>query len=99
MENPKKCLFTCMFWDEDKKLLFLGDELGHVHVANVYMGKSMTITKRLLCGLTEQDEDMKEIASASTKIKKLSIYRSGKQRILHLLTERGMYAFEIKMGQ
>lgn len=45
MENPKKCLFTCMCWDEEKKLLYLADELGYVHVAYVYMGAGMTITK------------------------------------------------------
>ena len=102
MENPKKCLFTCMFWDEEKKYLFLGDELGHIHIANVYMGKSATVTKRLLTTFAEAEKEenpSKEIPTGSTKIKKISIYRSGKQRILHILTERGMHAFEIKMGQ
>jgi len=26
MPNPNKCLFTAMCWDDEKKLLYLGDE-------------------------------------------------------------------------
>ena len=48
MENPKKCLFTCMAWDDEKKLLFLADEQGYIHIANVYMGAGSTITKKVV---------------------------------------------------
>ena len=106
MENPKKCLFTCMAWDDEKKLLFLGDEQGYIHIANVYMGASMTITKKIVATELEasQDETLNAGAtSSSVKILDISIHKSGpigkQQKILLCLTERQILAFEIKMGQ
>lgn len=60
-----------MAWDEDKKLLYLGDEKGWVHVAFVYMGSSNTISKHILSRPSKPTAPGGDI-----KIKSIEIHRS-----------------------
>lgn len=48
MQNPNKCLFTSIAWDEKHKLLYISDETGCVYIANVYMAEKFTIKKQLM---------------------------------------------------
>ena len=83
MENKYKVCFTCMCWDLEENFLYLGDELGYVYIANIYMGKEYTTEKKLCDG----------------KIKKINIFETGnKQFVLLCFTERGMYSFQIVTG-
>jgi hypothetical protein len=62
-----------MAWDEDKKLLYLADEKGWIHVAPVYMGSSMTNCKHLLYNKANPTAPGGDI-----KIKSIEIHKSGK---------------------
>ena len=94
MANPHKVLFTSIFWDEIDKLLYIADELGYIHIALVYLGEKYTIHKKVC----EIDLEQKGIPPISLKIKKIDLYNDAVGRTLFCFTDRGMYAYRIKMG-
>jgi len=55
-----------MCWDLEENFLYLGDELGYVYIANIYMGKEYTTEKKLCEG----------------KIKKINIFQTGNKQFV-----------------